>query len=115
MAANYNWDRKIASSCRYMQSQYIKIADQRYLHRMNETFELPVIYNDEELLFPAQLRHLGYTHVFIVDVAGTEIYFEPDEERHYRAMIDPEKTEGNNRMDVALLQTIASTIESILK
>ena len=82
---------------------------------MNETFDLPVTYKNQELLFPARLRHLGYTHVFIVDVEGSEILFEPDEEQHYRAMIDPERTEGNNRVDVELLQTIAATIESILK
>lgn len=82
---------------------------------MNEPFELPVIYNDEELLLPARMRHLGYTHVFVVDVAGHEIVFEPDEEQHYRAMIDPEKTEGSHRVDVELLKAIAATLEELMK
>ena len=82
---------------------------------MNEPFELPVTYNDAELLLPARMRHLGYTHIFVVDVAGREIVFEPDEEQHYRAMIDPEKTEGSQHLDVDLLKTIAATLEELMK
>lgn len=82
---------------------------------MNESFDLPVTYNDQELLFPARLRHLGYTHVFVVDVHGQEILFEPDEEQHYRAIIDAEKMEGRQLVDMELLKSIASTIEAVVK
>ena len=80
---------------------------------MEDPFELPVLYKGEEILFPAQLKQFGYSHRFVVDVYGTEVYFEPDEERSYRAMIDPEKTE--KQIPVELLRAIAEGIESVVK
>ncbi|HEY1022013.1 MAG TPA: hypothetical protein VGE06_06855, partial [Flavisolibacter sp.] len=56
---------------------------------MEDVFDLPVLYKDEALLFPARLQQTGYTHRFEVDVYGTTVYFEPDEERNYRAVLDP--------------------------
>ncbi|HEV7333915.1 MAG TPA: hypothetical protein VGN63_22970 [Flavisolibacter sp.] len=80
---------------------------------MDEQFELPVLYKGEEVHFPAQLQQSGYTHRFVVDVYGTEVFFEPDEERSYRALIDPENTEKQLPLD--LLQAIAEGIALVLK
>jgi len=82
---------------------------------MNEPFDIPVTYKGNELLFPAHLRHLGYIHTFVVDVNGREIIFEPDEEQHYRAIIDLEKTDTSNHIDIDLLKAIAEAISEILK
>lgn len=80
---------------------------------MTDPFELPVLYNGNELLFPARLQQLGYTHRFVVDVYGQEVFFEPDEERTYRAVLDPEKPNTQPRID--LLKAIAETIEALVK
>lgn len=80
---------------------------------MDEPFELPVLYKGGERLFPAQLHQVGYTHRIVVDVEGTEVAFEPDEERNYRAIVDPEKTPATIPTD--LLKAIAEAIESIVK
>jgi hypothetical protein len=80
---------------------------------MNEPFELPVTYNGEELHFPAQLKQFGYTHRIVVDVYGTEVFYEPDEERNYRAIIDQEKI--SKQVSVELLKAIAEAIEGIVK
>lgn len=80
---------------------------------MDETFELPVSYKGEELLFPAQLKQTGYTHCIVVNVYGQDVLFEPDDERNYRAIIEGEKTE--KQITVALLKVIAEAIESIVK
>lgn len=58
---------------------------------MYDPFELPVSYKGEELLFPAELKQIGYTHAIVVDVYGQEVLFEPDEERNYRAVVKAEK------------------------
>jgi hypothetical protein len=55
---------------------------------MEDTFDIPVTYKGKELLFKSQLLILGYTHKISVDVNGTEVLYEPDEERNYRAVID---------------------------
>ena len=80
---------------------------------MNEPFDLPVTYKDEELLFPAHLQQLGYTHRLVVDVYGQEVFFEPDEERNYRAIIEQEKI--SKQVNAELLRAIAEAIEHILK
>ena len=67
------------------------------------------------MLFPARLVQLGYTHKFSVDVQGQEIFFEPDEERNYRALIGPEQLERNKKLDIELLKAIAESIETILR
>lgn len=81
---------------------------------MNEAFDLPVTYKGKELLFPARLLQLGYNHQFLITVDGIEVIFEPDEERSYRAIIHTEEAE-KSKADIELLQTIAETIEELLK
>jgi hypothetical protein len=80
---------------------------------MEEGFELPVTYQNKELMFPAELQQTGYSHRFRVDVYGQDVFFEPDEERNYRALIDPEKI--TKYISAGLLQAIAETIESLVK
>jgi hypothetical protein len=82
---------------------------------MEDTFDIPVTYKGKELLFKSQLLILKYTHKISVDVNGTEILYEPDEERKYRVVIDLEKMEGMKRIDKELLRAIAGAIESIVK
>jgi hypothetical protein len=47
---------------------------------MQETIEIPVIYKDQELTFKAHTVRFGYVHHIIVDVNGTNITIERDEE-----------------------------------
>ena len=82
---------------------------------MDEPFELPVIYKEQELMFPAQLILSGYTHKIQVDVYGEEVLFEPDEERNYRALVDTITLEKGKKLDIELLKAIASAIEAIVK
>lgn len=80
---------------------------------MNEPFDLPVTVNNRDLLFPARLLQLGYTHKFQVNVYGTEVLFEPDEEGRYRALVQPEDI--SKELTGELLAAIAAGIENILK
>ena len=80
---------------------------------MDEGFEIPVTYKDKELLFPARLVSFGYTHRIEVDVYGTRVSYERDDNREWRALVDPE--EGHANVDVHLLIAIGESIEEILK
>jgi hypothetical protein len=82
---------------------------------MQEQFELPVILNSEELHFPARLLNYGYSYKLEVDIEGSTVLFEPDEERNWRALIAPEEINANKKISVALLKAIAFSIEEILK
>ena len=82
---------------------------------LNDSFKIPVKYKGEDLNFPAMLLVYGYSYKIQVNVAGLEVLFEPDEERNYRAVIDPEKLEGTKKLSVELLKAIAEAIEAIVK
>ena len=77
-------------------------------------YEIPVQYKGEEVLVPAELLVTGYAHKFRVEVGGQEVFFEPDEERNYRATLDPEHSHSA-KIDVAFLQAIAAGIEAAVK
>lgn len=80
---------------------------------MNDSFELPVFYNNEEILLPAGFEQVGYTHRIIVDINGTIIFFEPDEERNYRAVLKEAGTHHN--IDPLLVQSIVESLEKHFK
>ncbi|RYD56628.1 MAG: hypothetical protein EOP56_11285 [Sphingobacteriales bacterium] len=74
-----------------------------------EGFELQIEYKGEVLTLPARLIVQGYTHKIAVEVFGTEVLFEPDEERNYRAIISEEHAQ--KLPDLQLLKMIAEEIE----
>jgi hypothetical protein len=80
---------------------------------MDESFDLPVTYNGKEYQFAASFHQLGYIYRIIVNVNGTEISFERDEERNWRALVNMEDID--KRVETGLLQSIADTIEELLK
>ena len=80
----------------------------------DDIYEIPVQYKGQEVLVPAQLLVTGYTHKFRVEVGGHEVFFEPDEERNYRATLDPVHGDSG-KIDVAFLQAIAAGIEAAVK
>jgi hypothetical protein len=72
---------------------------------MCQEFEIPVVYNNQQFYFKARLLQLGpYTPKIQVDVNGTEVLFEPDEERTYRAYIDPTNKEALDKADIYLFE-----------
>jgi hypothetical protein len=83
---------------------------------MEEEFEIPVVYDNRQYHFEARLLQLGcYTHKIRVNVNGTGVLFEPDEERNYSAYIDPTNKGALEQTDIYLLREIALAIESIVQ
>ena len=82
---------------------------------MVEDFKIPVLYNNQRLNFPAQLLRYAYSYKIEVDVEGTLVYFEPDEERNWRAMVGQEEVSVNRNLNRELLKAIATSIEEIVK
>jgi len=82
---------------------------------MDDLFELPVSFNNTELNFPARILNYGYSYKLEVDIDGTKLLFEPDEETNWRALIAYEELTANKKINVRLLQAIAWSIEKILK
>ncbi|RYY92797.1 MAG: hypothetical protein EOO11_20795 [Chitinophagaceae bacterium] len=78
-----------------------------------ESFDLPVTYKGKERSFSAALVQRGFAHRIEVDVDGTPVYFEWDEERKFRALVDPDAA-GNDRPDPGLVQALLETLEELL-
>jgi hypothetical protein len=86
-----------------------------YIRRMEDEFDLPVLFRGEEKSFKARLLLYGYSYKIQVIVEGQTILFEPDEERNWRALIDTEDTEKHKPVNVELLQSIAGSLDSLTK
>ena len=54
---------------------------------MDQGIELPVICDGKEFLFPAKLIRFRYSYRIEVEVNGTVISFDRDEERNWRALV----------------------------
>jgi len=78
---------------------------------MDESFDLPVDYNGQDLLLPARLIQFGYTYKIEVDINGTIVSFERDEEKNWRVLIDPAKIDSKINAD--LLNAIVIAIENL--
>lgn len=64
---------------------------------MEEEFELPVVFNNKELNFSTKLLNYGWIYKLEVDIEGTKVLFEPDEEKNWRALISYEDVQANKR------------------
>jgi hypothetical protein len=84
-----------------------------HLH-MSEQFTFTIPYKNENREFEAELRVFGYTHKIAISIDGTEILFEPDEERNYRAVLPGSDSTAKN-MDTALLELLAVELGNIFK
>jgi len=82
---------------------------------MDEDFEIPVTYKNQELIFIAKFIQFGYSYKFEVDVNGILVFFEPDEERKLRAIIDPTSNNANRKIDKELIELIMESLTGMMK
>jgi hypothetical protein len=82
---------------------------------MEEDLEVPVTYKNQELIFKAKFIQFGYTYRFEVDVNGILVFFEPDEERNFRAIIDPSIDNVNRKIDRELIGLIMESLTEMMK
>jgi hypothetical protein len=67
------------------------------------------------LIFNAKFIQFGYSYKFEVDVNGIIVFFEPDEERNFRAIIAPMNDHAYHNIEKELIQLIAEALEGMLK
>lgn len=82
---------------------------------MEDEFLLPVSFKDKQLHYPARLLNYGYSSKLEVEIDGTKVIFEPDEERNWRALISYEDVKANKKMSKELLEAVAGVIQNITK
>ncbi|HTE25017.1 hypothetical protein [Flavitalea sp.] len=80
---------------------------------MSDILELPVHYQNEELVFGMEMINWGYTHRFKIIVNGLECFFEPDEEGVYRAVSEDYLKHASQ--DTELLKVIGETLGELMR
>lgn len=81
---------------------------------MDEPFQLPVAYDGKEYLFNAQLYTTTYQYRIEVLVNDVPFSFERDDEGNFRALAVTPDDEGAQKVNPALLQAVAHSIQEIL-
>ena len=77
---------------------------------MDEAFIISVSLKENEYSFDARLVTVGYTHKFLVVINGLEVIYEPDEERHYRAILNQTDQGPVKDSDLELIKAVAEKI-----
>jgi len=79
---------------------------------MDESFELPVTYGGKDLVLPARLMKRGYVYRIELELNGTPVYFERDEDQSWRALIDPDTASGQ-KVDANLVRAVMEVLQSV--
>ena len=80
---------------------------------MYESFDLPLTFQGEEMQVPAEFQPYGYTYRIKITVQGTTLFFEPDEEKNYRAVLTPGEQENSKKLPKGLLETISEKLQEL--
>jgi hypothetical protein len=77
-----------------------------------DTLEIPVTYRNEELSLKAHVVRFGYVNHIVVDLGGTQVTVERDEEGNYRALGDAEKMQST-KIDTELIEAVVNVLQSL--
>jgi hypothetical protein len=81
---------------------------------MSEPILITVPYQGEDKEFEIQLEVTGYSYRIKAIVNEVIVFFEPDEEKKYRAVVSSENMEPGKKLDPVLLKTIAESLGKAL-
>jgi len=82
---------------------------------MEEPFDLAIYYKDVKLYFTAGFRRPARFRVQVVVVVNAvELAFEPDNEGHYKAVVD-EEFPDNHFPDPGLIEVISQRLDYLFK
>jgi hypothetical protein len=82
---------------------------------MDNTFEVPVTYQQQHFNLPAELITYGYSYKIEVDVFGTIVAFERDEEQHFRAVKSYADIDLPDTVKKKLLEAITEELTLLFK
>lgn len=77
---------------------------------MDDCIEIPVTYKGEEYSFPAKVIGFGYTYRLEIKLGDNIVLLEPDEERNYRAIMDPSKDHSFSTKEMEMIKEIIAVL-----
>lgn len=82
---------------------------------MSEHFDISLVYQGKECIFDAVLLTTAYSYRIKVRVEQLDIFYEPDEEQNFRAIVNYEDS-GNTKLPAkALLEEISNALILLFK
>ena len=78
-------------------------------------FEISIHYKGKELVFPAEYLGTGYSYKINVELNGSIIAYEPDEERNFRALVNYDDQPDIDKIDRNLVEAIGLELISLFK
>jgi hypothetical protein len=80
---------------------------------MVDSFILELDYNNQKRAFDAEFHKLSrFTHRMVVNIDGAQIFFEPDEERNYRAVLSEN---SSSVPDAGLVKAVAEKLHELFQ
>lgn len=80
---------------------------------MVDSFILELVYNNKTKVFDAEFHKLSrFTHRMMVNIDGAQIFFEPDEERNYRAVLSESSP---SIPDAELVKAVADKLHELFQ
>lgn len=79
---------------------------------MDDQFELDIEYQGKHVVIPVRLYKWGYTHRLEASIDDVRVFFEPDENGSYRAIIE-DTAHLSAPPNKELIETIISQLESL--
>jgi len=80
---------------------------------MVDSFILELVYNNEQKQFKAEFHKMSrFTHRMVVNINGAQVYFEPDEERNYRAVL---AENSSSVPDAGLVKAVADKLHELFQ
>ena len=80
---------------------------------MEDTFDLTITFRGKLVTIPARIQLLGYIYRIETLVNGIPVFFERDEERQWRALVEPGINYPKDP-DTELLQAIITEIDNAI-
>ena len=80
-----------------------------------EEFEIALNLKGKDLLLPVRLLNYGNSYKLEMEIGGTKVLFERDEERNWRALISYEDVQADKHLDKALLELISEELTQLLQ
>lgn len=81
---------------------------------MDNNFEIPLHYRNQDLVIPATLVVQGYTYRIEAELEGVLFYFERDDSGDFRAIL-PQDTPAQQKLPpTELIQAVAQALDELL-
>jgi len=80
---------------------------------MEDSFVIDVAIGGKEYNVEVRLISTGYMHRFIAMINDTEVIYEPDEERNYRAIVNEAAISKLRDADKELIKAVAERLREL--